>query len=72
MDFFRGISTTSADPFNARLMLTFCTRERVKQYFEDEVKDKNKELEQFSDEEIDLIMTELDPFNTNVIQISHI
>jgi hypothetical protein len=53
-------------------MLTFCTRKRVGQYFEDVVADKNKELETFTDEEIDLVMSELDPFNTNVIQISHI
>jgi hypothetical protein len=29
--------------------------------------EKNKELEVFTDEEIDLCMSELDPFNTNVI-----
>jgi len=72
MDFFRGVSQTSVDPFAERLMQTFCTRKRIQQYFEDVVHEKNKELDTFTDEEMDLVMSELDPFNTNVIQIGHI
>ena len=29
LGYFRGVAENSADPFAARLMLTFCTRERI-------------------------------------------
>ena len=32
----------------------------------------NRELDDFTDEEIDLVLNELDPYNTGVIQINHI
>lgn len=43
----------------------FCTRERFIQYFYDSV---NKQ-QRFSDQEIDVILNELDPYFTGVIQI---
>ena len=72
LGFFRGVAENSADPFAARLMLTFCTRERIQQYFNEVVAPANRELDDFTDEEIDLILNELDPYGTGVIQINHI
>ena len=67
LGFFRGVAENSTDPFAARLMLTFCTRERIGEYFAQVVSDLNKELDDFTDEEIDLVMNELDPYNTGVV-----
>ncbi len=52
---------------NANKVNDFCTRERFTEYFMEVVKPK-KAL--FSDEEIDSIMNELDPYYTGIIQIA--
>ena len=51
----------------AKILPKFCTRERFQLYFHTEVRDKGG---LFSDEEIDVILTELDPYFTGVIQIA--
>lgn len=55
-------SSTSAE--KAKVLLKFCTRERFINYFITEVKDKGIE---FTAEEIEVILNELDPFFTGVI-----
>ena len=51
----------------AKILPKFCTRERFLLYFNTEVKEKGG---LFSDEEIDVVLNELDPFFTGVIQIA--
>ena len=51
----------------AKILPKFCTRERFQLYFNTEVKEKGG---LFSDEEIDVVLNELDPFFTGVIQIA--
>lgn len=51
------------------MLLKFCTRERFTHYFMTEVKEKGIE---FAQQEIEVILNELDPFYTGVIQISSI
>lgn len=46
----------------------FCTRERFQEYFLNI--NKSHELTNFSDEEVEIIMNELDPYNTGAIQIN--
>jgi hypothetical protein len=43
LEFFRGSSEESQDPMASKLMLTFCTRERIQEYFTQVVRGKNKE-----------------------------
>ena len=51
-------------------LLSFCTRDRFVEYFL-MINELNGHTSiQFSQEEIDLILNELDPYNTGVIQIS--
>jgi hypothetical protein len=33
LGYFKGVSESSTDPFAQRLMLTFCTREKIQDYF---------------------------------------
>ena len=51
------------------VLTRFCTRERFAEYFKDEVEKAGSEFI-FSDEEIDIILNEHDPFFTGVIQIA--
>ena len=51
----------------AKILPRFCTRERFQLYFNTEVREKGG---LFSDAEIDVVLTELDPFFTGVIQIA--
>jgi hypothetical protein len=43
LGYFKGISDSSTDPFAQRLMLTFCTREKIQDYFTEVIALKNKE-----------------------------
>ena len=53
------------DSLNPSRLNDFCTREKFIQYFNDVVFQKSK----YSDEEIDSIINELDPFFTGIIQV---
>ena len=53
----------------ANVLLKFCTRERLTHYFMTEVREKGFE---FSQQDIEIVLNELDPFFTGVIQISSI
>ncbi len=55
------------DTYNQAKVNDFCTRERFIEYFMDVVRPKKLH---FSDEEIDSIMNELDPYYTGIIQIA--
>jgi hypothetical protein len=55
------------DTYNHAKVNDFCTRERFIEYFVDVVRAKKAF---FSDEEIDSIMNELDPYYTGIIQIA--
>ena len=49
-------------------MLKFCTRESIIKFFLEEVMDKT--TFEFSDEDVEVIMNELDPYHTGIIQIN--
>jgi hypothetical protein len=55
------------DTYNPAKVNDFCTRERFIEFFNEVAKPKNAF---FSDEEIDSILNELDPYYTGIIQIS--
>lgn len=55
------------DSHNPTRTHDFCTRERFVEYFQEVVKAKGG---LFSDEEIDSILNELDPYFTGVVQIA--
>ena len=50
------------------MLLKFCTRESIIKFFLDEIKDKT--TFEFGDEDVEVIMNELDPYHTGVIQIN--
>lgn len=55
------------DSYNPTRVNDFCTRERFHEYFVEVAKPRDGH---FSDEEIDSILNELDPYFTGIIQIS--
>jgi len=55
------------DQFNQSKLSDFCTRERFTQYFNEIARDKNAH---FSAEEIDIVLNELDPYFTGVMQVT--
>jgi hypothetical protein len=55
------------DTYNPRKLNDFCTRERFIEFFNDVARPKNAF---FSDEDIDSILNELDPYFTGIIQIA--
>ena len=54
----------------SHVLTKFCTRERFAEYLKTEVKQINPAEFSFSDEEIEIVLNEHDPFFTGVIQIS--
>ena len=62
-------SSDGASDAQARTLLKFCTREKILHFFMTKVCGPESTFE-FSDTEIDVILNELDPFHTGVIQIS--
>ena len=69
MGFLQEPSDSQTNTEQAKVLLKFCTRERFTHYFMTEVKEKGVE---FAQQEIEVILNELDPFFTGVIQISSI
>lgn len=67
--FLQEPSDSQTNTEQAKVLLKFCTRERFTHYFMTEVKEKGVE---FAQQEIEVILNELDPFYTGVIQISSI
>ena len=61
------IAFLQKDTYNQAKVNDFCTRERFIEYFMDIVRPKKLH---FSDEEIDSIMNELDPYYTGIIQVA--
>ncbi len=61
-------SDAAASESQAKVLLKFCTRERIINFFLTEVREKT--AYDFSDEDIDVIMNELDPYHTGIIQIN--
>lgn len=61
-------SDAAANEAEAKALLKFCTRERIINFFITEIKDKT--TFEFSDEDIEVIMNELDPYHTGIIQIN--
>ena len=65
-----GVNSTTVPELRAKMakiLPKFCTRERFILYFNNEVADKGGV---FTDEEIDVILNELDPYITGVLQIN--
>lgn len=60
-------SDAASSESQAKVLLKFCTRERIINFFMLKVKDTTFE---FSDTDIDVILNELDPFHTGIIQIN--
>ena len=58
-------SDTASNESEARILLKFCTRERVINYFITKVRQQS--VYDFSDEDIEVIMNELDPYHTGII-----
>jgi hypothetical protein len=52
------------DTYNPGKLNDFCTRERFQEFFNEVARGKNA---YFSDEEIDSILNELDPYFTGII-----
>lgn len=48
---------------------SFCTRERVHQYFEEIVRKVGHPYASFTDLDVDSILNDLDPFQTGVVQV---
>jgi len=69
VSFLQEPSETSTNTEQAKVLLKFCTRERFTHYFMTEIKEKGID---FSQQEIEVILDELDPYYTGVIQISSI
>ena len=61
-------SDAASNEAQAKVLLKFCTRERMCNFFITEVRDQN--TFDFSDTDIDVIMNELDPYHTGIIQIN--
>ncbi len=61
------IAFLQKDTYNQAKVNDFCTRERFIEYFVEIVRPKKVA---FSDEEIDSIMNELDPYYTGIIQVA--
>ena len=60
-------SDAASSEAQAKVLLKFCTRERFHNFFITRVRASTFE---FSDEDIDVVMNELDPFHTGIIQIA--
>ena len=61
-------SDAASNEAQAKVLLKFCTRERMVNFFITEVRHQN--TFDFSDTDIDVIMNELDPYHTGIIQIN--
>lgn len=61
-------SDAASNEAQAKVLLKFCTRERFVNFFMTEV--RKQSTYEFSDTDIDVIMNELDPYHTGIIQIS--
>ena len=61
-------SDAASNEEQAKVLLKFCTRERFVNYFITEA--RNQTTYDFSDTDIDVIMNELDPYHTGIIQIN--
>ena len=58
-------SDAASTEAQAKILLKFCTRERIVNYFITRV--RTQTVYDFSEEDIDVIMNELDPYHTGVI-----
>lgn len=61
-------SEAASSESQAKVLLKFCTRERIINFFMTQVADKT--TFEFSDTDIDVILNDLDPYHTGIIQIN--
>ena len=58
-------SDSAKNEAQAKVLLKFCTRERMTNFFFTQV--RSQDTFDFSDTDIDVIMNELDPYHTGII-----